>query len=115
MKESPFIAIAGTVQLATYGLVLLLGATAYLMIGHWPSYSHPDPKTLPINFSIPLLPLLFAAIPSVIVYPLCALIQNGKECVKKSHFWIFTIGLFLWTMDLLFFRVSGGLLDWVLD
>ena len=107
--------VASSIHIATYALILLLGSAACLLIGHWPSYGNPDPKTLSVDFAVFLYLLLLATILSVFVYPLSTLIVNGRESLKKNHFWIFSIGLALWIMDLLFFQVVGGLLDWVLD
>ena len=118
MKSSPFLFITSSVPLATYSYILLLGGAAYLLIGHWPSYSNPDPKTLPIASAVGLVnPLLTVAILLVLAYPVATLLKNGWECVRENHFWIFSIGMPLWVTDFLFFKVVGGrgLLEWILD
>ena len=93
---------------------------ALVSIGHWPSYSNPDPKDLGFAFLIPFVYLLLcAAALSVFIYPLLAFVMEGKRSFRKLHFWIFAAGLLIWILDFTVLHFinprQDGLLSWLLD
>ncbi|MCH6258501.1 hypothetical protein MLD52_18210 [Puniceicoccaceae bacterium K14] len=113
-------AIFGSVQLATYLLVLSFALITYFKMGHWPSYGNPDPKTIFTSLFAPFIWLLvFASLVSLGVYPILAMIEGIKGIQKRWHFWIFLIGTFLWVLDTFYLHFmnlrQGGLLSWVFD
>ncbi len=113
-------AVFGSLQFATYCFVLCCAVVAYLVVGHWPSYNNPDPKTL---FSIVLSPavylLLLASLASLVVYPVLVLVEGARGVQRKWHFWVFVVGTALWIVDTFYLHLMNpreeGLLSWVFD
>lgn len=112
--------IFGSIQLATYAIVVIYAFFVSLAIGHWPSYNNPDPGTLPTSFLTPVIYLLiFASLLSLPTYPVVATLIEGKKFFKKWHFWVFMIGTLIWTLDTFYLNYlnprEDGLLSWVFD
>jgi hypothetical protein len=91
---------------------------ARIALGHWPSYDHPDPKTLgfDIHHGMAVLSLLLF-IESFLVFPLVCVIHWRRLGDPETPHWLGVIGfLIAYSVGMILFRTDpwdfGG---WVFD
>lgn len=80
---------------ATVTLILAFAGMAWWQVGHWPYYSHPDPKDVVVSgaevgfvmwilIAVSLLASLVGAI-GIVVYHLCVLAKQGWSVSTASN------------------------------
>lgn len=105
--------------LAAYAAILVHAVYCYSVVGHWPSYSHPDPSELPSQAIGRVVRIFFlAAVLSIVFYPITLLLlrmfgrvkANGRK-VLAWHTFAFLAGIAVWAIDVGFVH----LINWELD
>ena len=105
-----------------YVVLVLYAAVVAQKIGHWPWYSHPDPKDLHWPFAT--APVALVTIVAILAIPFGTIALLGIAIARaiRSEFrahrsllfrraaWL-GAGAGLWTCDI----VRGGLLSWIMD
>lgn len=96
--------------------LLLLVFHAYFLYGHMPTYSKPDPKSIPFTYILYSI-FDFLLIFSFFYYPILIMIIILKKEVKKSIFFkniaIYVLGLILL---IIIYRLDDfGLAEWIND
>lgn len=95
----------------TFAVPIVFAAVAFVRVGNWPYYSHPDPKDL-------RLPVLHVA--ALLCYPIAlfSFLARGLAAViwlvgfRKRDLLVFLIGAVLWLVGL---PIVGPLLGWLGD
>ena len=112
--------------LACYAVIVGYGCYAWLQIGHWPYYAHPDPKELPhrVLLHITSAVFLIGAL-SVMLIPAGYLLWRAVASWKKrpvpphrTPVVLYLTGVALWVLDLLaeFTRVFwSSNIGWLMD
>lgn len=108
--------------LCGYVTLVLFAALVAHKVGHWPSYSAPDPKDLHWPFvTAPVFLVVIIALLSVpagafalllvMVYRLCqrGLRGHRKVLLRQGAWW--SVGAGVWAYDI----TRGGLLSWIMD
>jgi len=114
------------IPLICYGLIVGFAVYATAVIGHWPYYSHPDPKRLPISwFALAAGIVCLAGMASVVMLPLVYGVVRGIAAWRKRSphplGWAplaYAIGSALWVLDVAAeFKPLPwhSLTSWVLD
>lgn len=124
LEDSGFrvlLAALGALPLASYAALLIFAAYATAVTGHWPQYSDPDPKSLPVSAGGPVL--LFIAL-SLLAAPVYALVRLALcwersagaaplsprvTYLDRAGLACFFTGLALWL------TASSYLVNWLLD
>ena len=120
MKAHP----VSVLPIVCYAALLAYAIYAALVVGHWPYYSHPDPKELPAGaltaavlvitlfglLSVVLIPVVYAG------YRAIALWKRWQFRTAVSSIVIFTIGAAVWAIDFTLIHVGKhSLISWILD
>ncbi len=97
--------------LVAFFVVMLFASVAWRTVGHWPYYSHPDPKDLGLPF---LHTLALFAIPIGLLSAFIGTIGliGAHEWWRQWHIGIFIVGVLLWASNM---GQAGHLLNWLLD
>jgi hypothetical protein len=120
MKTKILTGALGYLLLISYGAILLHATYCFFVVGHWPSYNNPDPKTLPSRaFGMVVGILWLAAVASAALYPLTLIgLKFFRRAKTEKQEWSFpwhlkgfVAGLLLWAVDLKFIH----LISWELD
>jgi hypothetical protein len=89
---------------------------AFIIVGHWPSYGHPDPKSL----ASPLLSLLvdlsfyvtaFGVVAWLLLFPMTARMLGSRGVRRQTVAWV----LGLAAAYLVLYRNVGGVAEWYFD
>jgi hypothetical protein len=91
---------------------------AWAFLGYWPSYGHPDPKTLPESFG-PLPMWLESVVPPLGLLTLVALSLLVMRRAVPKRWWLW-LAMILWPVVWAAFVAlvradPGGVLDWYFD
>ena len=125
IKKPTVVGVLSTVPVVGYGVLFAFACIAYLMVGNWPHYSHPDPKelSLPIVHGFVRLFMYVSwllILGNPLVYVVSAVGWKNKNAMERlrflRHIGIFAIGAGLWAFE--FYqahRTNEGLMSWVLD
>lgn len=98
------------IPLAGFLVLIVFATNAYLRVGHWPYYSHPDPKELRLPW---LRAASLLAVPVTLLSSLVGLVSlvASPHRWRKIHAILFLAGLGLWAS--IFW--PHNLLAWVAD
>jgi hypothetical protein len=116
----------GVLPLACYAALVVYACYAWIQIGHWPYYAHPDPKELPNRslLSIASVMFLMGAL-SVIVIPFAyslwrvvAVWRKWPISPHRAPVVLYLAGLAFWSLD--YVAVFADLpwtstISWLLD
>lgn len=102
--------VLATVPLWPIGWVALLASVARLLLGHWPSYGHPDPKD--VFGPIPILGLIvLTPLPLIDVFGAGLHARGTRRCDWRILLTVCSFAVFvLW-----FVFDPWGLGDWMAD
>jgi hypothetical protein len=119
--------LTGIAALPLIGYLVLLGFACYasFVVGHWPSYANPDPKTLPVPclgvtvgllvlasiFLVPITPCVLG-----LVHLIARIRQKPLGGSLRIAWAAWVIGLSVWVFEASrAIARRGGLLDWIFD
>src|SRR6478736_1227547 len=93
--------------LACYGVLLAYACYAWLQVGHWPYYAHPDPKELPHRDLLRLASAVFlvgalsvTAIPvGYLVWRAMAIWRKKPTLPHRKPVVLYLAGVALWGLD----------------
>lgn len=96
--------------------LMILVLSAYLSLGHLPSFSNPDPKTYYISYNL-FLGSIFLLLFSFFLYPLLTIsISLKKEIKSVSIYRYISIYIFCLILLIIILRLDTfNLSDWILD
>jgi hypothetical protein len=129
MNAKPAFSLADAVAcvpLAGYAVLMAFVFVAYLQVGHWPTYSNPDPKDVmlghfPVGAYLPGVLLLFVA-PTVPIGTLMVLIHAIDEIAQRGGALARPLAMRLIVRTgtcvavcIVFLLQLGGLVNWLLD
>jgi hypothetical protein len=99
------------IPLAGYTFAFAFAVVAYSKVGHWPYYSHPDPKELqlPLFHRTALLGVLLAHVGMLV--GMLALVFSYRRW-KTWQIAVFSLGCALWVLEV--FR-SEHVFTWLID
>lgn len=110
-SPSIFLAVIAWIPLIAFAVPNAFAAIARFRVGHWPFYSHPDPKELALREW---------HLASLLAFPVAALslalgfigfvVASGSA--RKSDLVIFGVGAALWAFTLPW---TGRLFQWLID
>ena len=117
------LACLGAAPLFSYALLVLFAVYACAVVGHWPSYGDPDPKTLPIGHTGIIWIMFIGSIASIPVYLLIFVVEFAHRrfdrALAKPKFFLSSVeilglaacicGILLWNF------ASQHLLEWIID
>ena len=117
------LAAAYRMPLCGYGVLVLGGAIVALKVGHWPWYSHPDPKVL--HWPLLTTPVALISFTALFAIPIGAIALLGTmarlewtnssetqwRTLKRNAAWL-GLGVCAWGFDI---ARDGGLLSWIMD
>ncbi|MDQ8205810.1 hypothetical protein [Pelagicoccus sp. SDUM812003] len=113
--------LLASIPLVGYFIILCFAFVAMTQIGHWPYYSHPDPKELgmPIWLGASAVGFLASALGAILIpaiLGIASLVQWKQNKEKKEFtlvlaFSIYVVGMALWIGDF----SMGAFSSWILD
>jgi hypothetical protein len=106
-----FSAVICWIPVAAFALLMVFASIASKTVGHWPYYSHPDPKDLGLPY---LHSLALFGIPIGLLSAFVGIIGliGAHEQWRRWHIGIFVVGVLLWALNM---GQVGRLLNWLLD
>jgi hypothetical protein len=119
--------LTGLAALPLFGYLALLGFACYasFVVGHWPSYANPDPKTLPapcLSVAVGSLAVVcIFLVPSVpcilgLVHLVAALRRKPLHGALRLAWAAWAVGLSVWVFEASrAIARRGGLLEWIFD
>lgn len=104
-------AVTSAIPLAAYTVVIAFAAVAASRVGHWPYYSHPDPKDLqlPLLHRAAFFAVLIAH--AALLAALCALVVRPQSW-QPRHMALLLAGGGLWLFEAL---RDQHLFIWLID
>jgi hypothetical protein len=112
-------AVLAVLPLACFVVLLATACYAAIALGHWPSYSNPDPKLLPLRglYAAASVATIVGLV-SLLGWPVFFMVKsvwlNRSEAHAGRAALMYAIGGALWMADLNRF-VTGGLAKWIFD
>lgn len=112
--------------ISCYAIVFLYACYAAIAVGHWPHYSHPDPKDLPMAalsviatiamligvISVPLIPVGYAG------FRLVAHVKHRPVPAHARWIGLYAVGAILWILDVVAINRGlpwASLSEWLID